>query len=66
MPTPKFAREGKKFLCFIPNYAKLTKGFTQILKKGYNFVWDDTANKAFEALKLSLTHTPLLFPPYYS
>jgi hypothetical protein len=51
---------------FIPNYAELTLGFTRLLKKGYEFVWDETANKAFEALKLSLTRTPLLFPPYYS
>ena len=56
-----------KFLCrFIPNYAELTKGFTRLLKKGYNFVWDDTANKDFESLKLALTRTPLLFPPDYS
>jgi hypothetical protein len=51
---------------FSPNYVELTKGFTRILKKGYNFVWDDTANKAFKYLKLTLTHTPLLFPPDYS
>jgi hypothetical protein len=42
------------------------KGFTQILKKGHDFVWDDTANKSFEALKLTLTYTPLLFPPNYN
>jgi hypothetical protein len=41
-------------------------GFTRLLKKGYKFVWDETANKAFEALKISLTRTPLLFPPDYS
>ena len=51
---------------FIPNYVKLTKGFTRLLKKGYDFVWDDTTNKAFEALKPALTRTPLLFPPNYS
>jgi hypothetical protein len=51
---------------FIPNYAELTKGFTRLLKKGYDFVWDDTANKSFGALKPTLTRTPLLFPPYYS
>jgi hypothetical protein len=60
--------QGKEFfLCwFIPNYTKLMLGFTQLLKKGYKFIWDDTTNKAFEALKLALTHTPLLFPPDYS
>jgi hypothetical protein len=39
---------------------------TLLLKKGYEFIWDSIANKDFEALKLTLTHTPLLFPPYYS
>jgi hypothetical protein len=60
--------QGKEFFLrhFIPNYDELTKGFTRLLKKGYEFVWDDTSNKAFEALKLSLTRTPLLFPPDYS
>jgi hypothetical protein len=51
---------------FILNYVKLTLAFTRLLKKGYDFVWDTTANKAFEALKLALTRTPLLFPLDYS
>jgi hypothetical protein len=60
--------QGKEFFLrrLIPNYAELTKGFTRLLKKGYDFVWDYTANKAFEALKLSLTRTPLLFQLDYS
>jgi hypothetical protein len=51
---------------FIPNYTELTLGFTRLLKKGSDFVWDTTAKKEFESLKLTLTHTPLLFPPNYS
>jgi hypothetical protein len=51
---------------FIPNYTELTLGFTRLLKKGSTFIWDKPANKTFEALKLSLTRTPLLFPPNYS
>jgi hypothetical protein len=51
---------------FIPNYAELTLGFMRLLKKGSEFVWDTTANKYFESLKLSLTCTPLLFPPDYN
>jgi hypothetical protein len=60
--------QGKaNFLCrFISNYAKLTLGFTQLLKKGFEFVWDTIANQDFEALKLSLTHTLFLFPLDYS
>jgi hypothetical protein len=38
---------------FIPNYTELTKGFTWFPKKGYEFVSDDTVNKAFEDLKIS-------------
>jgi hypothetical protein len=58
--------QGKEicFRCFIPNYVELMKGFTRLLNKGYEFVWDD--KKSFQDLKLSLTHTPLLFPPDYS
>jgi hypothetical protein len=51
---------------FILNYVEITLGFTRLLKKGSEFVWDTIANKAFEALKLSLTRAPLLFPPDYS
>jgi hypothetical protein len=60
--------QGKEnFLChFIPNYAEITLGFTRLLKKGSEFIWDTTTNKDFEALKLSLTRTPLLFPLDYS
>ena len=60
--------QGKEnFLCrFIQNYAELTLGFTRLLKKGSEFVWDTTIDKYFEALKLSLTRTPLLFLPDYS
>jgi hypothetical protein len=51
---------------FIPNYAEITRGFTRLLKKDLEFIWDTISNNAFEALKLSLTHAPLLFPPNYS
>jgi hypothetical protein len=40
--------------------------YMQLLKKDSEFVWDTIANNAFEALKLSLTRSPLLFPPDYS
>jgi hypothetical protein len=51
---------------FIPNYTEITRGFTHLLKKDSKFVWDKVANNDFEALKLSLTKAPLLFPPDYS
>ena len=60
--------QGKaNFLChFIPNYAEITRGFTWLLKKGSEFVWDTIENKYFKDLKLSLTCASLLFPPDYS
>jgi hypothetical protein len=60
--------QGKaNFLCrFIPNYTEITHGFTRLLKKDSEFVWDNIANNSFETLKLSLTRALLLFPPDYS
>lgn len=55
----------KNLCCFLPNYTKLTKVFFRILKKTFPFIWDDTAHKAFDALKNVLIHTPLLQPPNY-
>jgi hypothetical protein len=51
---------------FIPNYTEITHGFTRLLKKDTEFIWDTISNNSFEALKLSLTRASLLFPPDYS
>jgi len=57
----------ENFLCrFIPKYMELTKGFIRLLMKGVPFVWDDTAQTTFDALKHTLTNTPLLHPSGYS
>ena len=39
---------------FIVNYAKITKGFMRLLKQDTPFLWDETAQIAFEALKKAL------------
>ncbi|XP_070050257.1 uncharacterized mitochondrial protein AtMg00860-like [Nicotiana tomentosiformis] len=39
---------------FIKNYAIISKPLTLLLKKG-GFVWNEGADKAFEALKLAMT-----------
>ena len=73
MPPPSSMRQlqilqGKSnFLrCFIVNYAKITKGFMCLLKQDTPFVWDETAQLAFEALKKALLSAPLLHPQDYS
>ena len=50
---------------FVPNYAKLTKGFTRLFKKGVPFHLDDTAQKVFDALKVFLARESLLYAPNY-
>jgi hypothetical protein len=37
--------------------------FFKLFKKADKFVWDDEAQKAFEALKESLTTLPVMTPP---
>jgi hypothetical protein len=37
--------------------------FFKLLRKADNFVWDDEAQKAFDALKESLTTPPIMTPP---
>ena len=38
----------------------------RILQKNIPFIWDDTAQWSFDALKHALTHAPLLHPPDYT
>ena len=45
------------------NYAKRTKGFMRLLKKGVPFFWDEFAKISFDALEKALTSAPLLSPP---
>ena len=73
LPPPHSIRQlqslqGKSnFFChFIVNYAKITKGFMRLLKQDTPFVWDETAQLTFEALKRALLSAPLLRPPDYS
>ena len=36
-----------------------------LLKKGVPFIWDDPAQRSFDALKASLASTPVISPPNY-
>jgi hypothetical protein len=53
-------------LCFIANYAEITKGFMRLLKNDLSLYWDEAAQCSFEAFKYALTSAPLLRPPSYN
>ena len=38
----------------------------RLLQKNVPFIWDDTAQRSFDALKHALTHASLLHPPEYT
>jgi hypothetical protein len=48
---------------FISKLSEKGLPFFKLLKKVDKFVWDDEAQKAFEALKASLTTPPIMTPP---
>jgi flavoprotein len=48
---------------FISKLGEKGLPFFKLLKKVDKFVWDDKAQKAFEALKESLTRPPVMTPP---
>jgi hypothetical protein len=48
---------------FISKLGEKGLPFFKLLKKADKFVWDDEDQKAFEALKESLTTTPVVTPP---
>jgi hypothetical protein len=49
--------------CFISKLGEKDLPFFKLLKKANKFVWDDEAQKAFEALKESLMTPPIMTPP---
>jgi hypothetical protein len=44
---------------FIPNFSKITKPITELLKKGNKYVWSAACNEAFKHLKKLLTTSPV-------
>lgn len=71
-PTPQSPKEIKSFLGlasyyrrFIPNFAKLARSLTSLLKKDVPFVWQNEQQLAFESLKQKLVSSPILaFPDF--
>jgi len=71
-PEPKTSRELKGFLGlagyyrrFIPNFSKISKPLTQLLKKNTPYIWNDKTENAFITVK-TLTNEPLLQYPDFT
>jgi hypothetical protein len=45
---------------FIPNFSKVAKPITELLKKGNKYIWNDACDEAFKVLKELLTTSPVL------
>jgi hypothetical protein len=48
---------------FIPNFSKIVKPVTELLKKENKYVWSDACDEAFKHLKKLLTTSPVLAQP---
>jgi hypothetical protein len=59
---PKSAHQIRSFLGlagyyhrFIPEFSRIAKPMTELLKKGVKFVWSEACDKAFQKLREHLT-----------
>jgi hypothetical protein len=48
---------------FIPNFSRIMKPITELLKKGNKYVWSEACDEAFKYLKKLLTTSPVLAQP---
>jgi hypothetical protein len=48
---------------FIPNFSKISKPITELLKKGNKHMWSKDYDEAFNTLKKLLTTSPVLAEP---
>jgi hypothetical protein len=48
---------------FIPDFSRIAKPITELLKKGVKFVWSEACEKAFHTLRQHLTSAPVLVQP---
>ena len=48
---------------FIPDFSRIAKPMTELLKKGVKFVWDDKCEEAFQTFKARLTTVLVLATP---
>jgi hypothetical protein len=45
---------------FIPDFSRIAKPMTELLKKGVKFVWSEACEKSFHTLRQHLTSAPVL------
>jgi quinol-cytochrome oxidoreductase complex cytochrome b subunit len=48
------------YCCFIPNFSRIAKPITKLLKKGVKFVCSEKCEKAFHTLREHLATAPVL------
>jgi hypothetical protein len=48
---------------FIPNFSRIAKPMTELLKKGVKFMWSEACEEAFHTLSQHLTSAPVLVQP---
>jgi hypothetical protein len=67
---PKSVHQIRSFLglagyyhCIVPDFSRIAKPMTEMLKKGVKFVWDEKCENAFQTLKQHLTSAPVLAQP---
>ena len=72
-PTPTNKKQVKSFLglsgfyrMFISNFAQIASPMTDLLKKDSLFLWGDSQEKAFQALKQALITSPVLILPDFT
>ena len=63
--TPETVPEIRSFLGlagyyrrFVPNFSKIARPMTELLKKGVKFIWDDKCDQAFQTLRNLLNVGP--------
>ena len=68
--TPESISEIRSFLGlagyyrrFVPEFSKIVRPMTELLKKGVKFSWDDKCEQAFQTLRKLLTSAPVLAQP---
>jgi hypothetical protein len=55
-----FLRLAGYYRRFIPDFSRIAKPMTELLKKGVKFVWSEACEKAFHTLRQHLTSAPVL------